>query len=288
MSNSIRRVVFSFIFIFMAMCAWSNTRHALVIGIGTYQDPAWEKINGDRDVSIVVDMLQVLGYQDVMTLVNEQATKSAIITAFEHLLERCEKGDWVYVHFSGHGQRVTDVDGDEQDDGWDESWIPYDAYLKYGPHDCGEKHLVDDEVGCWLTKIRHAVGKKGQIVVSVDACHSGDSSRELDDVPVRGVIQHFIIPDTPKRTAAKMPEYWLTLSACKPFQRNCEVHTDNGYYGMLSYALYRLYQNFKGKDNVEVLTLLNKFVNTHRGTLPQSPQLTGEKDKYEVVHAFYD
>ena len=288
MSNSILRFIFLLLSVFTAMNSWSVTRRALVIGIGTYQDTAWEKIHGDRDIALVVEMLQKLGYEEIVTLVNEQATKSGILAAFEHLQKSCQKGDWVYVHFSGHGQRMTDVDGDEQEDGWDESWIPYDAYLKYGPHDRGEKHLSDDEVGFWMTKVRHAVGKRGQIVVSVDACHSGDSSRELDELPVRGVIQNFIIPDSPQRISARLPESWLTLSACKPFQRNCEILTDSGYYGMLSYALYHLYPHFKGKDNVEVLTLLHQFVNVHRGALPQSPQLTGEKDKYEVVHAFYD
>ena len=287
-----RNIQCRLISLFLGFLLFSNamavTKRAVVIGLGQYEDSAWEKINGDRDVPLIVNMLHNLGYRDIVTLVNKEATKSCIVASFRNLEARCRKGDIVYVHFSGHGQRMTDVNGDESDDGWDEAWIPYDAYLQYGPHDRGEKHLSDDEIGRWMGKIRKAVGEKGQIVLIVDACHSGDSSRDSKEPPVRGVLQNFIIPGEYVQTIPKIPEKWLTLSACKSFQRNGEVLTDNGHYGMLSYALFSQYTLFKGKSNADILQLVTNFVNEHRGVLPQSPVLTGEKNKYQVVRAFYD
>ena len=120
--------------LFMSLSAFAVKKHALVIGLGTYKDISWNKINGDRDVPIVCAMLREFGYKHITTLVNEEATKAGIVTAFQHLLNCCEKGDQVYIHFSGHGQRMTDWNGDETD-GWDEAWIPYDACLTYGSDD---------------------------------------------------------------------------------------------------------------------------------------------------------
>ena len=74
----------------------------MVIGIGTYEDPAWDRINGDKDVALVVDALRRNGYSDITTLVGEQATKRAIVSRFEALAQICGKGDTVCIHFSGH------------------------------------------------------------------------------------------------------------------------------------------------------------------------------------------
>lgn len=116
---------------FTVLSLQAQTRRALVIGLGEQEDKNWTKINGDKDVPYVIEMLERSGYRDIVTLVNRQATKAGIVSAFSVMAGKCQKGDVVYVHFSGHGQLVTDINGDEEDT-WDESWIPYDAYLKYG------------------------------------------------------------------------------------------------------------------------------------------------------------
>ncbi len=36
-----------------------------------------------------------------------------MVKAFKRLAARCRRGDIVYVHYSGHGQLMTDLDGDE-------------------------------------------------------------------------------------------------------------------------------------------------------------------------------
>ncbi len=104
-------------------------RHALVVGIGDYSGGSgWSKINGDRDAGLVVQMLERNGFleEDIEVLLNARATKSNIRDAFAALCRQVGSGDIVYVHFSGHGQQVTDVNGDEED-GLDESFVPYDA-----------------------------------------------------------------------------------------------------------------------------------------------------------------
>ena len=100
-----------------------------------------------------MNMLAIAGFKDVQCLKNEKATKSNIMTAFKLLTTRCQKGDIVYIHFSGHGQQVKDVNGDETKDALDESWIPYDACVSLCAKDRGEKHLVDDEIGILLDRM---------------------------------------------------------------------------------------------------------------------------------------
>lgn len=261
---------------FLSVPVSAQTKRALVIGIGEQKDRNWAKINGDKDVPYVQQMLRNAEYKEIRTLLNEQATKTQIVAAFKSLTNRCKSGDIVYIHFSGHGQLVTDVNGDEQD-GWDEAWIPYDAYLIYGRKDKGEKHLVDDEINVLLTSIKKKIGESGMLLVVVDACHSGDSSRgdDIDETVVRGVKDEFIIPVKRKETALKAPEQWLTLSACKDYQLNQEMK--NPKVGKLTYALYTLSE--KGSVTIEAVQM---FMQRYRGRYAQTPLLTGEISKYKI------
>ena len=252
----------------------AQTRRALIIGLGEQEDKSWAKINGDKDVPYVKEMLMKSGYTDIVTLVNREATKAGIVSAFTTLAAQCKSGDKIYIHFSGHGQLVTDVDGDEKDDAWDEAWIPYDAYLKYGEKDKSEKHLIDDEINKFLTEIKHKIGNDGKILVVVDACHSGDSTRNLKGT-IRGVKDEFIIPMTSRGNMTKFEEDWLTLSACKNYQFNQEMNTPQ--VGKLTYALYITLSN--GKITMEGI---KSFMAKHRGVLPQTPVLSGETDKYTI------
>lgn len=272
----------------MSMCG--ATRHGLIIGLGEYKDPAWSKIHGDKDVPLIRDMLKKCGYTDLITLTNRQATKSAIVDSFAKLYNKCQQGDIVYIHYSGHGQQITDISGDEED-GWDEAWIPYDAMFAYSGSYKGENHLVDDEIGQWMTRIRQKIGNTGKLLVVVDSCHSGDSLRGEDEEEVfcRGASDDFVIPlkSKPQRTA-KSKENWLTLTACRDFQVNCEVKTNKGnHYGMLSFALYKDYKSFKNKGNTEVKASIQEFVEQYRHNLPQDVTLTGtDKDKVAISSFF--
>ena len=270
--------ILSLVLLFSSLQLSAQTKRALVIGIGEQKDASWAKINGDKDVPLVQQMLHKVGYTDVRTLVNKQATKAGIVSAFKKLTAQCAVGDVVYIHFSGHGQQVTDVNGDEgKKDGWDEAWVPYDAYLRYDEKRYkGEKHLIDDELNTLLTAIRNKIGDSGKLLVVVDACHSGDSSRGDDiDETVRGVKDEFVIPVKRRGTARKAPEQWLTLSACKDYQLNQEMKNPKA--GKLTYALYTLSE--KGSVTIEAVQM---FMQRNRGRYAQTPLQTGETSKYKI------
>ncbi len=277
------RWLLSFIIFHLSFSASAITHRALIFGLGKQQDSSWAKIHGDNDIHYVRQMLQGMGYTDIVALRNELATKQAMVDAFGQLATRCQRGDHVYIHYSGHGQLMTDLDGDEQlkwtsaHGRWDESWIPYDAYMAYGPNDHGEKHLTDDEVATLLQAIRQKIGARGQLIVVVDACHSGDATCGPADAPVRGIDQKFILPRTGKeqQVTTVANEQWLTISACRPYQLCQEMGTPEA--GKLTYALYQQGAAFFDKSNLRMELLLQQFIDKHPGRLPQTPMVTGKR-----------
>ena len=274
--------ILTILVLFLSGLLQAQTKRALIIGLGKQEDTSWGKINGDKDVPLVKDILMKAGYKSISTLVNDKATKAGITTAFGLLAQQCRIGDIVYIHFSGHGQQMTDREGDEKD-GWDECWIPYDAYKTYCNKDKGEKHLTDDEINILLTGIRKKIGSTGKILVVVDACHSGDSSRGNDDDEiVRGVYDRFEIPMNERPDAiTPAAEQWITLSACKSYQLNSEMR--NPAVGKLTYGLYSTLSSDIPKDNEDLYKKLVCFMIEHQGRLPQTPMMTGEIRKYNIT-----
>ncbi len=262
--------------------AFSITHRALVFGLGKQEDSRWGKIHGDNDVYYVVRMLQDMGYTDIRTLKNEEATKRGMVQAMLDLASRCNKGDVVYIHYSGHGQLMTDLNGDESfkwnnsHAQWDESWIPYDAYMTYGPKDRGEKHFSDDEVAKFLQVIRLRIGRKGQLTIVVDACHSGDATCGENDECVRGIDIKFSIPKK-VGTAVEKPrtEMWQTISACQPYELCTELKDKQ--VGKLTFALYSMGRKVQAKNNEELEQLLRAFMDKNKGRLPQTPMVSGKR-----------
>jgi len=230
-----------FIFLLLSGLVNAQNKMALVIGIGDYpEESGWCKIHGDNDISIVTEMLEVNGFEQVQILSNKAATKQGIMEALNNLSKKASLGDVVYIHFSGHGQQITDLDGDEPD-GYDEAWIPYDACKDYSGKYQGQNHIVDDELFDFLNHLRTKVGDNGKIIVVSDACHSGSGSRgDEDENVVRGVQERFEVPAEMKADSVKRESTaWLFVSACKAYQNNFEYRDNQGnYHGMLSYLLW--------------------------------------------------
>lgn len=284
----------------------AQVKRALVIGLGEQQDKAWNKINGDKDVPLVLAILKSAGFKSVTTLVNRQATKVGIVRAFKRMTASCKYGDVVYIHYSGHGQQITDVHNDERD-GLDECWIPYDACRKASATYHGEKHLTDDELNVYLNAIRNKIGAKGKLLVVIDACHSGDGTRGEDDEIVRGVedtlvvdsqnarglyetfkaIKSFFMGDNGKEniinTKAKpLAERWITISACRSDQVNFEMKKPA--VGKLTYALWTEQKKSEKVSNEEFMKRIRRFVYHNASSRPQQPEMTGEDiGKYNIT-----
>ena len=301
-----RKKIITYLLLLLSLSVSAQTKRALVIGLGEQQDKAWNKINGDKDVPLVQGMLKSAGFKSVTALVNRQATKTGIIGAFRKMAASCKQGDVVYVHYSGHGQQMTDVHNDEKD-GLDECWIPYDACRKASATYHGERHLTDDELNVYLNAIRNKIGAKGKLLVVIDACHSGDGTRGEDDEIVRGVedtlkvdslnarglyetfeaIKSFFMGDNGKEKiinakAKTLAERWITISACRSDQVNVEMKSPA--VGKLTYALWKELKNSEKVNNDEFMRRIRKFVNRNTCSRPQQPEMTGEDiGKYNIT-----
>ena len=278
-----KKILFFLFMLFACVGVQAQCKRALVFGLGEQEDKSWGKINGDKDVDYALEMLAAMGYTDVVTLKNAQATKQGMVRAFIDLANRCRKGDVIYIHYSGHGQLMTDLDGDEALRSnasyarWDEAWIPYDAYMLYGKNDDGSKHFTDDEVAVCLTAVREAIGDNGELLVVVDACHSGDGTCGEEIAPLRGVGVKFNMPrnSSVQQVAEPVTEQWLTISACKPFQLNMEMSQPQ--VGKLTYALYMIGAGVFDLESEELQQRLTKFMEENKGLLPQTPVVSGAK-----------
>ncbi len=293
----LKTTIIGILLVIVSATIQAQTKRALIIGLGQQEDPDWTKINGDKDMPYVEEILNGAGFKSITKLVNKQATKDSIVAAFEHLAASCKAGDIVYVHYSGHGQQMTDLDNDEAD-GLDECWIPYDAYRKPCDKDRGEKHLTDDEVNKYLNAVRDKVGDKGKILVVIDACHSGDSTRDFgfDADVVRGVgdifeafMSLFAKSDDEKEPvvnpkAVPNVERWITISACQSFQMNSEMKKP--VVGKLTYAFYTEIKANPTGSNEEFFNRLTTFIHKNSQNNIQRPVLSGEIKSFNITDIF--
>lgn len=265
------------LFLICAIPTYAGCRWALVIGISNYpKQSGWAEISGANDMDIIIPRLREYGFETehIITLKNELATKENIESAITRLCNQLNKGDIVYLHFSGHGQLISDINGDEID-GWDEAIIPYDAHLKYeyGIYE-GGNHIIDDELNEWLNEIKSRIGKIGQLIVVLDACHSGGGSRAIDDnVIIRGSSDKFILPHNRQDTNRKSTDInWVCISACKSYQNNYECKIPHmGSVGRLSYVLSRL--QLGGQTVEELERLIISEYNSLPSSYPQDPDI---------------
>lgn len=233
----------------------AETKRALLVGVSDYgntmEDPnKWANISGANDIVLLSPLFTEHGYT-VTRLVDYQATHAGITNALAELAKESKKGDTVYIHFSMHGQPFEDLNGDEED-GWDEALIPVDAEMLYaeGVYE-GKNHLLDDELEVYFNDIRSKIGSEGQLVVVLDACHSGTGVRG-DNEHIRGTREGFTrsgkdyMPDrtnetndyfTISTTNGQSPI--TVLEACRSYQVNREVRDveTNTWYGSLSYYI---------------------------------------------------
>lgn len=233
----------------------AETKRALLVGISDYgnamEDPnKWANISGANDVLLLSPLFSEHGYI-VTSLVDSQANHTNITNALMELAKESKKGDFVYIHFSMHGQPFEDLNGDEED-GWDEALIPVDAEMLYaeGVYE-GKNHLLDDELEVYFNDIRSKLGSEGQLIVILDACHSGTASRGDDD-HIRGTREGFTRSGkdyTPDRTQETNDYFTVAttqnqspvmfIEACRSYQVNREVRDvdTNTWYGSLSYYI---------------------------------------------------
>lgn len=270
-------------------------RRALIVGISKYQRNGSPNercdLNTDRDIEALREVLvRKFGFkaEDVKVLHTQaETTRSAILSTFHtFLIDQTEPGDTVYFHFSGHGSQVPDKDGDEVDDGKDETIVPSD----YVSETDGSKDITDDEIGTLLDQLK--AKHPGSITASFDCCYSGTNTRG-DSSPSRGSGCTTAGPiksgnksrgtrevtGGPFECDGELSGAFAVMSACAHDQEAKETRDDEGRdIGLFTYCLSKAL-NQAGPQTTyrDVVEQVNDFIAQIRDD--QNPQFEGDADK---------
>ncbi len=153
---------------------------ALIVGINEYADPK-QNLRGCVNDAILQRQLLIhrFGFNpdDIVMLLDEDATREGMLTAFEeHLIDQAKPGDVAVFHFSGHGSLVSDPDPIYRDAatgrGLAGTIVPTDGSL---PPSGG---TVPDIMGHTLFLLMAAL-QTDNFTAVLDSCYSGASTREI-------------------------------------------------------------------------------------------------------------
>jgi metacaspase-1 len=175
---------------------------SLHVGINRYDTVAYGKSgralrslpNCHRDAEAKMRIAKHFGYNSAI-LINEHATPEKVLAGITDAANYLEHGDIFFLSFSGHGTRVPDRNGDE-DDGYDEAWCLYNNIL------------MDDELFEKWKEFRPGV----RILVIVDSCHSGTSIKNPE------TNQEYHSGRFPMEKANEVQASCLLLASCQDKQ----------------------------------------------------------------------
>lgn len=172
-----------------ALPALARENYALLIGANQYPnlEERWWLKGPANDVQLVATYLTteapVPFAADHVALLSDGVpgapppTLAAIRAAFADLTAKVQPGDFVYLHFSGHGTQAPAQDPASELDGLDELFLPVDIGPWSNQVGAVENALVDDEIGALIDGLR---GKGANVWAVFDSCHSGTVTRSLD------------------------------------------------------------------------------------------------------------
>jgi metacaspase-1 len=237
-----------------------QTKHALIFGIGNYK--YWPRISSKNDIPFVQTAFLKQGFkaEHVTIVTDSNATIAGIQNAFKILTGNVKPGDVVVIHFSSHGEQVEDDNNDEAD-GLDEAIVSYDATLPADVKDFAkeqEMYFRDDQFGNYINQLRSKLGKNGDVVVFIDACHSGSGTRGTRKVrggapPLISVnfktkvneavnTVNVFLEDNPVTQAEQNLATYVVISAARAEELNTETDNNGTDMGSLSYAISKVFE----------------------------------------------
>ncbi|MFN9582744.1 MAG: caspase family protein, partial [Bacteroidota bacterium] len=285
----------------------AQNKQAIIIAIDEYpSESGWSSISSDKDVELLMPVYEAQGFQNPVVVRDKAASKEGILSAMRNFRDRCKPGDIVLVHYSGHGQQIADNNGDEPD-GLDEALVAWGAPAEYYTGYNGEKHLRDDEFNELLLDIRGKIGSKGNMLVVVDACHSGTISRGVGKK--RGGKAPLVPPGyqinaakredgsgyaAKTRGQAQTIAPMVLISASSFDEENSETFDERGVgIGSLSYAMAKSLS--KVGENYSYRSLFADVLGVMNEKVPQqTPMVEGDVDyalfagQYFKQEQYYD
>ena len=265
----------------------SNHKRALIVGIndysashlgppaapGTVPERDWPNLSGAVNDATALQEMLVAAYgfdrSDIVTLVDQDATRAAIMDALDqHLAAKASKDDVLLFYYAGHGSQVKNSLSDERDK-LDESIVPADSRL-------GARDIRDKELRALFNRI---LDRGARLTLIFDNCHSGSAARGLATGAQRRAIRADN-RDVADRTTSPRPENRgaLVLSASQDYENAWETRDEEKkFHGTFSWALLRAMRDAAtGEPAVE--TFLRAQARMRAETPFQEPVLAGNND----------
>ena len=163
-------------------CLAEAQKHALLVAVGDYK--AVKKLQGPKyDLSAIrgflLDTWQ-LPKQNLIELVDADATKPNILKAFDQLVQNSHPGDSIFIYFSGHGTSAGDKNSRLPLPHTSGAFIPYGLDLRKRDKNDIVAQLI---VGRTDLKPRlNQLDQGGRLVFfAMDACFSGNTVRSISN-----------------------------------------------------------------------------------------------------------
>jgi hypothetical protein len=261
---------------------------ALCVGINNFKNFPSAALRGCvNDVNDMEKMLKdLLGFQaqEVVKLIDSEATKTRIMNDLKKIVEGAKSGRYDHVVFSmsSHGTQVPDLSGDEPDR-VDEAFCPYD--LAQSGDDWDPEHIiVDDELRDLFIQL------PGDVLLEVflDTCHSGTGLKAIDLIWDR---QTRYIPPPSMEGFQKMEgkrqrglnksmlekgrHEHILWAACRADQTSADANIDGDWHGVFTY--YFCKEMKASQNELTRNEILEKVRNDlQEGNYTQIPQLECE------------
>lgn len=156
-------------------------KYAVVVGVGKYPSLTNNDLEGARpDAEKMAAVLSSrFGYDPahMTVLLDEAATRAAILRALEDVAAKIHDGDRVVVYYSGHGTSSLDKEtGGFGMDAATGAIIPSDIKLSHNKDDVLKELLIGRRD---LRPIFERMEAKADVLVIFDACFSGESVKSI-------------------------------------------------------------------------------------------------------------
>lgn len=286
MGSRSRRVLAAALLLLAAVTADASepTRRALLIGINKYQSEDFGNLRGAvNDIRLLRQVLTTrFGFpeENVQLLTDEDATRDGILRTLREFVAGCGPRDEVYVHYSGHGSQVEDLDGDEED-GLDETIVPHDGRTE------GVPDITDDELGEILAGLRTK-----DALIALDSCHSGTATRGVGirtrSIPRDDRIELYRRPDVGRRGVTTLEDAgYVLMTGAAPNQSALDGPIAGTFYGFFSYCLgTSLADAPPGASSRDVFSLVEGVLGGLKeqfgGISMPEPQLEGPEGRLEA------
>lgn len=175
----------------------AGQRHAVLVGVSEYPNVRIKESGGRvdlrgprNDVRLMHDVLRLHGFEPSrITVLADGAsadlapvlpTRANILSALDRTIAMLGPGDFLYIHFSGHGSQQPERVPGQELDGSDEIFLARDASRWNPARRTVEGAIIDDEIA---DRIAAAQGRGATVWSVFDTCHAGSMTRSIGFEP---------------------------------------------------------------------------------------------------------